>query len=98
MQELREAILCRCGFLDIRSVSHCRRRRSRWATYQYASVLNLTIHGLPPTILENALLQELASLLSTSGLPASLRAGRLYVMNAEGTCVVHVQLHPSRLG
>jgi hypothetical protein len=95
MQELREAILDRCGFLDIQSVSHYRRRRSRWATYQYAAVVALTINRLPCMSLENALLQDLASILSTSGLPCSFRAGRLYVMNAEGTCVVHLKLHAS---
>jgi len=96
MRELRQAILCRCGFLDIQSVSHCRRRRKRGDLYQTA--FTLTIDDLPPAILENELLQYLASMLSTSGLPSSLRAGRLYVMNAEGTCVVNLRLHPSRPG
>jgi hypothetical protein len=98
MQELREAILDRCGFLGVRSVSQCRRRRSRGTTYRYAAVLALTVDGLPCTSLEQDMLRDLAHIFITSGLLPSFRQGRLYVTNAEGTCVVNLQLCPSRQG
>jgi hypothetical protein len=98
MQELRETIMHHCDFLNIQDHSCRRRRRARGATYQYASVLTLFIPGLAHVHVERALLEALENILSNSGLPCQLQAGRLYVNNAERTCVVHIQLRPSLLG
>lgn len=98
MQELREAIMHHCDFLNIQDHSYRRRRRARGATYQYASVLTLVIPGLAHVHMERALLEALEKTLISSSLPCKLQAGRLYVNNAERTCVVHIQLRPSFLG